>query len=143
MIIYPSVIVHGLADARAVLAFRRPVTLLSAPGAALFAGCLWWREMVATARAEQSDAALIDVLDCADGSGMALAAVRSGICRLVLRPDAPGWARVAAMAERYGGFVLATAPFALDLAQRNANRRLHDWLLDPTLGAGDRDPGLG
>jgi hypothetical protein len=50
MIIHPAVIVHGLSDARAALRPGWPVTLLSAPGAALFAGCLWWRELVAAAR---------------------------------------------------------------------------------------------
>ena len=51
MTLHPAVVVHGLADAEAALAVGRPVTLLSAPGAALYAGCLWWREMVARARA--------------------------------------------------------------------------------------------
>jgi hypothetical protein len=142
MIIYPSVIVYGLADARAALAVRRPVTLLSASGAALFAGCLWWREMIATARSERPDAVMMDVLDCADGSGMALAAVRSGLRRLVLWPDAPGWARVVAIAEREGGFVLAKAPPALDLAQRNAIRQLPTWLLAASSATSDTRPGL-
>ena len=49
----PAVIVHGLDDARAALAPGRPVTLLSAPGAALYAGCGWWRALVRLAQAEQ------------------------------------------------------------------------------------------
>lgn len=136
MIVYPSVIVHGLADVRAVLAFRRPVTLLSAPGAASFAGCLWWREVVAAGRAEHPDVEAVDVLDCADASGMAMGALRSGIQRLVLWPEAPGWNGVTAIAERQGGFVLKQAPAALDLAQRNAQRQLHAWLHDPGSGHG-------
>lgn len=143
MIVYPAVIVHGLADVRATLAFRRPVTLLSAPGAALFAGCLWWREAIAAGRAEYPDVEAIDVLDCADGSGQALGALRSGICRLVLWSRAPGWDGVAEIAERQGGFVLTRAPAALDLAQRNANRRLSAWLVDPTAAAGDSGVSLG
>jgi hypothetical protein len=106
------------------------MTLLSAPGAALFAGCLWWREMIAAARACHPDTEMSDILDCADASGMALGALRSGVCRLVLWPAAPGWSRVAAIAERQGGFVLRQAPAALDMAKRNANRQLHTWLLD-------------
>jgi hypothetical protein len=128
MVVFPAVIVHGLADARAALAVGVPVTLLSAPGAALFAGCLWWREMVAAARAEHPETDSIEILDCADASGMAMAALRSGVCRLVLWPEAPGWQAVAAIAERQGGFVITQAPAALDLAQRNAIRRLHAWL---------------
>lgn len=128
MVLPPAVIVHGLADAQSALALGVPVTLLSAPGAGLFAGCLWWREMVAVARATSSMAEIIDVLDCADASGLALGALRCGIKRLVLWPDAPAWAAVAEIARREGGFVLRQAPDALDLAKRNALRRLHAWL---------------
>jgi hypothetical protein len=128
MIIHPAVIVHGLNDAKAALALGVPVTLLSAPGAALFAGCLWWREVVVAARAGFPRTETVDILDCANASGMAMGALRSGVCRLVLWPDAHGWAGVAAIAERQGGFVLAQAPAALDLAHRNAIRRLDGWL---------------
>jgi hypothetical protein len=128
MIVHPAVIVHGVTDAKAALAPGLPVTLLSAPGAALFAGCLWWREIVAAARAGYPETEATDVLDCADASGMAMGALRSLVCRLVLWPEAPGWAGVAAIAERQGGFVLARAPLALDMAERNAVRRLHAWL---------------
>jgi len=131
MVLRPAVIVHGLLDARLVLAVGAPVTLLSAPGAALFGGCLWWREMMTAARADHARAEAIDILDCADASGMAMAALRSDVCRLVLWPEAPGWQAVAAIAERQGGFVLSEAPAALDMAERNASRRLHDWLRNP------------
>ena len=131
MIVHPAVIVHGVADAAAALAPGRPVTLLSAPSAAVFAGCLWWREMIAAARARHPHTESIDILDCGDASGMAMGALRSGVFRLVLRPDAPGWHAVAAIAERQGGFVLPLPPVALDLAGRNAKRRLHGWLSGP------------
>jgi hypothetical protein len=131
MIVHPAVIVHGVADAKAALAPGLPVTLLSAPGAAVFAGCLWWREIVAAARAACPETPATDILDCADASGMAMGALRSGVCRLVLWPDAPGWDRVAAIADRQGGFVLRRAPAALDMAQRSAVRRLHSWLRAP------------
>ena len=128
MIIHPAVIVHGLADAKATMTLGRRVTLLSAPGAAIFAGCLWWREVVAAARADFPHVEALDVLDCADASGAAMGALRSGLCRLVLWPEAPGWASVAEIAARQGGFVLTEAPAALDLSHRNAFRRLHGWL---------------
>jgi hypothetical protein len=128
MIVHPAVIVHGVADAKAALAPGLPVTLLSAPGAGLFAGCLWWREVVAAAWATWPETPMTDILDCADGSGMAMGALRSGVRRLILWPDAPGWAGVNAIAERQGGFVLPEAPPALDMAQRNAVRRLGAWL---------------
>jgi hypothetical protein len=130
MIVRPTVIVHGLSDANAALAPGLPVTLLSAPGAVLSGGCLWWREMIATTRVAHEKTDAMDILDCADASGMALGALRSGVSRLVLWPEAPGWDAVAAIAERQGGFVLPTPPAALDLAHRNAIRRLHAWLRD-------------
>lgn len=108
--LFPAVVVHGLADAQAALAAGDPVTLLSSPGAALFAGCLWWRDLVACARASHPATPTIDILDCADGSGQAMAALRIGLCRLVLWPEAPGRDAVVAIATAQGGFVLEHAP---------------------------------
>ncbi|MGH7040587.1 MAG: hypothetical protein ACREFY_00455, partial [Acetobacteraceae bacterium] len=112
----PAVIVHGLDDARAALAPRRPVTLLSAPGAALYAGCGWWRALVRLAGAERPAGDtpgggtpggdhIVDILDCADAAGAAFAALRLGQCWLVLAPAAPGFAAAAAVAARRGGGV--------------------------------------
>ncbi len=142
MIVHPAVIVHDLTDVKAALAPGLPVTLLSAPGAALFAGCLWWREMIALGRAAFPETEAVDVLDCADASGEAMGALRSGVCRLVLWADAPGWDAVAAIAGRQGGFVLRQAPLALDLARRNAIRRLDGWLSRPGRVADDSNPSL-
>ena len=128
MVRYPAVVVHGLEDARTALAEGAPVTLISAPGAALYAGCLWWREMVAQARRAYSSTPVVDVLDCADGSGQALAALRIGQQLIVLAADAPGWAEVVAIAAERGGAVLAERPPALDLAMRGAGWRLSEWL---------------
>ena len=89
--LYPAVVVHGLADARTVLAVGAPVTLLSAAGAALYAGCGWWRALIARARAEHPDIPIDDILDCADAPGLALGALRIGQRRIVLDPAAPGW----------------------------------------------------
>jgi len=136
MIVRPAVIVHGISDAHSALAPGLPVTLLSAPGAVLSGGCLWWREMIAYARAAHEKTDAMDILDCADASGLALGALRSGISRLVLWPEAPGWNAIAAIAESQGGCVLPAAPAALDLASRNAIRRLHVWLCDSGTGGG-------
>ena len=114
MELYPAVIVHGRADAVAALAKAAaegtPLTLLSAPGAALYAGCGWWRALIESARTEFPNVPCVDVLDCADATGHALAALRIGVARLVLWPDAPGRDAVVAIAESLGGFVLAAAP---------------------------------
>ena len=126
MVLFPAMIVHGIGDARDALAWAAAcgqakrgsesnpegtgVTLLSAPGAALYAGCGWWRALVATARSEYPSVPCNDILDCADATGHALAALRIGVTRLVLRSNAPGRAAVVTIAEAMGGFVLAERP---------------------------------
>jgi hypothetical protein len=125
---HPAVIIHGLAHARAVLAIGRPVTLLSAPGTGLFAGAGWWRAVIERVRNEHPGIPIDDVLDCADASGLAVAALRIGQRSIVLSPGAPGWEAVAAIAASLGGEVLTSPPSALDMADRRAARRLVDWL---------------
>jgi hypothetical protein len=128
MIPYPAVIVHGTEDVRTALRADLPVTLISAPGAALYAGAGWWRALIALARREFPDATMTDLLDCADAPGRALEAIRIGQLGLVLSPAAPGFAAVAAIAAERGGIVLPARPPALDLAARDAPRRLAMWL---------------
>jgi len=125
---YPAVVVHSLADARVVLACGRPVTLMSGEGAALYAGCGWWRALAAAARAEFPQVPIVDLLDCADASGQALAALRIGLRHLILTPDAPGRERVAKIMVGLGGVLLAERPPALDLADPASHRRLHEWV---------------
>jgi hypothetical protein len=138
----PAVVVHRLTDALRALSVGLPITLLSGSGAGLYAGCGWWRGLVDQARAAYPGIAVADILDCAEGSGQALAALRIGQRFLVLWPSAPGWGAVAAIAAEYGGAVLPAAPSALDLAARGSERRLHDWLRAGTT-AGDSRPPLG
>jgi hypothetical protein len=140
--VYPAVVVHGLADARTVLALHRPVTLLSAEGAALFAGSGWWQALIERAHAEHPDVPFADILDCADASGLALGALRIGLRRIVLSPTAPGWQAVTAIAASLGSEVLTARPPSLDIADRSAARRLHDWLHVRT-APGDSGDALG
>ena len=128
MILHPAVVVHGLDHARAALRPGRPVTLLSAPGAARFAGCLWWRALIGLAQAEFPDVDLADVLDCADAPGRAMAALRVGQRLLVLDPACPAFPAVAGAAGTLGAVLLPARPQALDLAVHGAARRLVGWL---------------
>ncbi len=128
MLEYPSVIVHGLAEADRALAPGRPVTLLSARGAALYAGCGWWRALAAAARSRHRRTPMRDALDCADAPGHALEALRLGQTLLVLDGTSPAWALVAARAATIGATLLPDAPPALDLGQPGAERRLSAWL---------------
>jgi hypothetical protein len=130
MIFPPAVVVHGLRHARAALAPGLPVTLLSARGAALYAGCGWWRALMQAAGAE------IDIIDCADAPGQAMAALRIGQRRIVLDPG-PAFPAVSAAAAACGAVVLPERPHALDLAIPGAERRLVAWL------KGDKPGSLG
>lgn len=130
----PAVVIHRIEDARIALAPGVPVTLLSGPAAALYAGCGFWRALIGLCCAEYPDARAPDILDCADASGYALAALRLGQPALVLASDAASRAAVAAIAAETGAVLLATRPPALDLAVRGAARHLADWLCGPTYG---------
>jgi hypothetical protein len=125
----PAVIIHGLADARDALALGLPLTLLSAPGAAVYAGVGWWIALIAAAHAEHPHPAFTDILDCADSPGRAAEAIREGQRQVVL-VGTPRLLleRVEALAAECGAVVLAEAPPALDLAQPGARRRLAGWL---------------
>jgi hypothetical protein len=129
---WPAVVVHGLAEAMAVLRWARPVCLLSARGAAGAGGVLWWRALIAEARATAPDTEAIDVLDCAAAPGLAMAALRAGQRTLVLAPEAAAWARVQAAAAAQGATLLARRPPALDLASPGAARRLGPHLTGHT-----------
>ena len=118
----PAVTVHGANHARAALAPGLPVTLLSAPGAALYAGCLWWRALLQAVN--HTGPAL---LDCADAPGRAAEALRLGLSGVVLAP-CPAWDEIAALAAAQGALLLTTRPPALDLAAPGALHRLPAWL---------------
>ena len=119
----PAVIIHGLADAKMALAQGWPVTLLSAPGAAIYGGVGWWRGLI-----EAVGPAWPDILDCGAAAGRALEALRGGQRILVLRASGPIFAEVGALADASRATILAHPPAGLDLADPRAARRLGAWL---------------
>lgn len=124
----PAVTIHGLDHALAALAPGLPVLLLSAPGAAGYAGAGWWRAVIA------ASGAALDALDCADQPGRALEALAMG-CRIVVLRPGPAWRTVAERAA--GARVLDRRPASLDLGQPGAGRHLVPWL------QGDSTPSIG
>jgi len=128
----PAVIVHGLEMARAVVqaagSAGRPVTLLSAEGAGVYAGVGWWRALATAARAAHPGCLCHDILDCGASPGRALEALRAGQTMLILRADPRVWTDLAERTRHCGGVLLAQAPPALDLAAGGALRRLDAWL---------------
>jgi hypothetical protein len=130
---YKAVTVHGLVQATTVLRCALPVTLLSARGAALAGGCLWWRELIEAARAEVPDTPCDDILDCADAPGRAMAALRVGQKALILAADHPSFAAVAAAARTVGAQVLQQRPVSFDPGPRDlisayGVSKLRQWL---------------
>lgn len=123
----PAVIVHGMRDVRAALGPGLAVTLLSAPAAAGYMGCLWWQQMLL-----QAGFAGPAFLDCGDAPGRALEALRLGLGGLILRCDPQRFAIVAEIAAAQGAVLLGQAPPALDLGQAGAARHLRAWLGDET-----------
>ncbi|CAH2604670.1 conserved protein of unknown function [Rhodovastum atsumiense] len=128
MILHPAVMVHGLDHGRMALQYSRPATLVSAPGAASFGGCLWWHAMVEHLRREFPLVEFSAILDCADSPGQAMAALRVGERRLVLDPRCPAFATVSAVAAPLGATILERAPPALDLGFPGAAWHLDAWL---------------
>ena len=122
MTLPPAIVIHSLGHARLALAAGRPVTLLSAPGAALYAGCGWWRALI-----RKAGTAAHDVLDCADAPGRALEALSLG-CRILVLEPCPAWDTVAERAALQGAAILQARPSALDLAATGATRRIGAWL---------------
>ena len=123
MILPPAVTIYGLAHARAAVALGLPVLLLSAPGAAAYAGCGWWRAVMA----QLDQPSVPDALDCSTQPGRALEALSTG-CKLLILLPCPAWDDVADRAARCGATVLPTRPPSLDMGGRNAAWLLPGWL---------------
>ncbi len=121
----PAVTVHALAQAEAALAAARPagVMLLSAPGAAVFAGPAWFLALAAEAARRRPGVGCIVALDCADAAGTALAAIRAGARTVILDGASPAFAAVAAAAAEAGACLLPERPASLDLGRIDLRRR--------------------
>lgn len=137
---YPPIVVHGGAQARLVLRQGAPVALISAAGAASLGGPGWWRALVNSARADYPQTPCVDILDCADAPGFAMAALRLGQLHLILWFDCPAFEAVRSAAASLGATVYGVRPPALDMADRQAMRQLADYLRPKIPGAApDRD----
>lgn len=118
----PVFVVHSLAHAVAALTAAaksgRPVIVLSAPGAALYAGPGWWRGLIEAARAAAPTARCTAILDCADNAGAAQGAIRAGVEAIVFTGRADVAARLADIAGQRGIEMVTERPAAvLDLAE--------------------------
>jgi len=115
-----AVVVHSLGHAEAALAaaaaLKVPVTLMSGPGAAGYAGPDWFRAVLRQARALHPGVEATAILDCAEAPGRALAALRRGAKAIRLGGNAKARARVATIALAMGARLDDTRYALLDLS---------------------------
>ena len=121
---------HALAALQAARQFPCRLTLLSAPNAASFLGPAWWATLMAALQPQMTAADARDLLDCGRSAGRAMEALRIGLRRLVLTPDCQQFEAVLARAAALDADLARQRPEALDLAEKNALRRLPEWLRD-------------
>jgi hypothetical protein len=115
-----AVTVHGPEDALAAAAaaaeLGRPVRLLSAPGAAAYAGAGWFAALVRLARERHPDALIAATLDCGDRPELVQGALRTGLDDLIYTGSAAIAARLADIAGQRGARLRRRRPRSLDLA---------------------------
>ena len=118
----PAFVVHSLTHAVAALeaaaAAGRPVTLLSAPDAGIYAGPGWWKAIADAARGAIPAAQSTTILDCGDDAGAAQGAIRAGVKMIIFTGRADVAERLVAIADAAGLRVLTERPqAALDLGR--------------------------
>lgn len=126
-------IVHSLDHARAALTAARaaaaPVLLVSAPGAAGYAGCGYFEAMIRRAMTEQPGVAATALLDCGEEPGLVLGAIRHGLKAVRFAGPDEVFAKLADIARQAGAVVVASTPPALDLlGLPDPERACRDWL---------------
>ena len=98
----------------AAAALHRPLTLLTAPGAAAYGGPGFYLAMVEQARARHPGGLARAILDCGNDGAMAQMALALGWRCVVLRGRAAVRDKVSQIAAAYEAEVLPRAPKALD-----------------------------
>ncbi|HWD57621.1 MAG TPA: hypothetical protein VG308_05040 [Stellaceae bacterium] len=110
----PVFVVHSLNQAVAALeaaaAADRPIVLLSAPDAGIYAGAGWFRALIDAARAAAPEAPAEFILDCGDDAGAGQGALRAGIVAIVFTGRADVAARLAGIAAERGARLLTARP---------------------------------
>jgi hypothetical protein len=113
----PVFVVHSLTQAVAALEAaaegQRPIIILSAPNAGIYAGSGWFKALIDAARATVPTADAVFMLDCGDDAGAAQGALRAGIETVIFAGRADVAERLAAIAGAKGGRLLTARPDAL------------------------------
>ncbi|HEY3919424.1 MAG TPA: hypothetical protein VGL83_16665 [Stellaceae bacterium] len=110
-----EIVIHSLGHARVALAAAAargvPVTLASAPGAALQAGPAWFKAVIDQASETYPQVAVTAILDCGAAPGAAMAALRAEVRHLRFHGAAGLLPKLAEM----GAVFAAPAEEVLDL----------------------------
>ena len=113
-----ALVVHGIGDVAAAVEAARaldaPLTLISAPGAAAYAGAPWFLALVDQARELAPGLAVTGILDCAEDPGHAMAALRAGAAAIVFTGEAAVAEKLSALAAESGSAVLRERPDSCD-----------------------------
>ncbi|HEV2302201.1 MAG TPA: hypothetical protein VGR91_11595 [Stellaceae bacterium] len=117
----PVIVVHSLAHAvgalKAAARAGQPIVIASAKGAGVYAGPGWFRALVEESREAVPEGRFSALLDCADEAGAALAAIRSGIERVLFTGEEELAQRLSEIARQHGVELVRRRPKpALDLA---------------------------
>lgn len=125
--------IHSLAEAHTACAaaaeLKVPLLLVSAPGAAAYAGAGWFRAIADRAAALHPEVTSMAVLDCADRPGDVLGALSAGLATLLFTGRADVAARLADIAAQSGARLLTDLPAPLDLrGVRDPLRACREWL---------------
>ena len=131
-----TVIVHSLEDARIALAAADAagcgLVLASAPGAAGYAGVLWFRELLRAAQAERPGVPVTGLLDCGDKPGLVLAALGQDLAALRFTGPRKVAKRLAEICEAEGVELVTGRLRAIDLGAESApDIACRDWLSEP------------
>ena len=97
-----GIIVHTIDDVRAALQADPSACLQSAPDAIFYAGGLYLLTMFRQAKAEFPGSDAIFILDCADASAEALAAMRMGHSHIRSAATEPLRAKLSDIAQQSG-----------------------------------------
>ena len=109
------------------------MTLLSAPGAAGYAGVGWFRALIDEARTQYPDVSVTPILDCASAAGDALAAIREGVRAIRFSGKKNVKDKISDIALQSGVSVLTRRAPSLDLgdidvAAADPSEACRDWL---------------
>lgn len=135
------VMVHNAAEAidaaRAAALADRPLIIVSPPGAALFAGPVWFKALTDAAREDIAPSAAVTfMLDCADSPGAVMASIRARIEAVSFHGNARALVRLKAIAKRAGVALHAPPTAAFDLSKEANPEALSAWFSSRSSSSG-------